>query len=247
MASSRRLLNLPATPSPAVFAGALALLLAGCAGCPVPGPNSLFVATFEADGVGARPAASAPLVYGPENASLTIIGPGSGIVVLASSALGSKALEIARENSGPATGVVFAAGDLGDLPCCGTYVFSFRAHGRIVPAHRIAAATIAIKSFADRPGMGLLLFDGAYHLIEAGGITRLAGSYNPAVAHSVAIGLNLSARTYSVCVNNEPLASNKPLLDPEFDFRHSMQIQMPATYTEAFSSVLIVDDVRIRK
>lgn len=214
--------------------------------CSKQGSHSLFVAKFDGDTVGSLPDPTAPLHYGPPSAGLNVQGATNTIVVTDSVVLGSKALKIKRGQ--PATIVDAVAGDIGAGPhTAGVYYIDFKAHGEIIPQHLITGMVISVRSAENRMALNLKLFDGSYHLQQAGSYNRLAGSYDPSMAHSVHIELNLDERNYSICINNEVVASNKPFLQDEFTNINLLRFYAPPTITEAFSITYVVDDIRITK
>lgn len=235
----------------------LPLYLIGCCPpfCPKPkeincskrGSHSLFVATFNGDSVGSLPSPTTPLHYGPPGASLDLQGETGTIVIIDSATLVSLALKITRGQP-KATVVDAVVGDIGEGSyTAGTYYLDFNAHGENIPQHRIAGMNISVRSKEDRAALSMKLFDGSYHILQGDAYVRLTGSYDPNTAHSVHIELNLDERKYSVCINDEVVASNKTFLQDDFTNLHLLQFFAPATITEAFLMTCVVDEIRITR
>ena len=217
--------------------------------CLKQGTDEIFTADFESDQVGSPPAAATPGQYGPAGASLQTYGTVSNREIVKSTELGSAALKIAR-GSQEGTTVYAIVGDDGSAPhTAGVYYIDFRAHGQVVPVQNVAGLLISVRSAANESALILKLYDGAYHLWEDFSYTALAGSYDPSEAHSVHIELDLDARTYSICINNEVVLSQKPLLTEDFGDLYRLQFFAPrmASESDTVESVYIVDDIRITK
>jgi len=217
--------------------------------CSQQGSSEIFTADFESDQIGSPPAAAIPGHYGPTGASLQTFGTLINREVVNSPELGSKALKIARGRE-EGTTVYAIVGDDGSAPhTAGVYYIDFRAHGQVVPVQNVAGLLISVRSAANESALILKLYDGAYHLWEDFSYTALAGSYDPSEAHRVHIELDLDARTYSVCINNEVVISQKSLLVEDFGDLHRLQFFAPrmATESDTVESVYIVDDIRITK
>ena len=164
-------------------------------------------------------------------------------MVVSSAALASNALSTTR----PAD-VVAVVGDNGTAPyTTGIYYLEFRAHGVIVPPYRIAAPRISARSVEDTKAFMMRLYAGSYHLDEGGSSTPLAGSYDPSNAHFVHVELNMDTKKFAVCIDNEVVASDQPILEGDFSNLHSLSIVAPQTITEAFTSEYVIDDIRITK
>jgi hypothetical protein len=210
------------------------------------GSHSLFVANFENDTVGLPPAACAALVYGPPGACLEASGGGGTFEVIDSAALGSKALHLQR--SGQATIVDAVVGDIGQGPySTGTYYVNFRAHGAIVPQYLISGPVVSVTSVAGRAVTYVKLFDDLYHRRQGDAFVDLSGAYDPTAAHSVHVELDLDARRFSMCVNDQVLVADASLFDSDFDDLHAVRFYLPATITEAFPAEYVVDDIRITR
>ncbi len=215
--------------------------------CSKVGTRSLFVAKFESDPIGSPPAPPTnPLHYGPPGASLDMQGGLNTIEVVNSTALGSKALKITR-GAPNATEINAVVGDIGDAPyTTGVYYIDFRAHGEVVPSYLIAGMSISVRSATEKAALLLKLYDGSYHLREGDSYVRLNGAYDPNTAHSIHIELNLDTRKFSICIDDEVVASNKALFE-DFTNLHALRYWATPTITEAFESIYIVDDIRITK
>jgi hypothetical protein len=214
--------------------------------CSKSGSHSLFVATFDGDAVGSLPAPSTPLQYGPPGASLNLQGATNTIVVTNSASLASKALKMIRGQ--PGTNVDAVAGHIdGELHTAGTYYIDFKAHGEVIPQHLIAGMVISVLSTENHSALNLKLFDGSYHLRQGNSYDRLTGAYDPGKAHSVHIELNLDKNKFSVCINDEVVASNKAFFQDNFANLHLLRFFAPPTVTEAFLSTYVVDEIRITK
>lgn len=219
--------------------------------CLTHGYNSLFVAKFDRDKPCSTPAplpASLQYPYGPPGANLTWSGPEGTIHVVDSAALGSRALKITRGGMDEPTVVEAVAGKIDGVPNdAGIYDVSFKAHGEVVPDYSIAGTGIYVRSPEDRLALYLKLFEGSYHLWEDGSWDRLSGTYDPSMAHSVHIKLNLDRGRFSICVNDEVLVSNKAFLDDDFATLHSLVFIGCQTVTEAIPMEFVVDEIRIIK
>lgn len=229
----------------------LTIALASCNGptvnCSSRGSSSIFVADFDSDVVGALPAPSTPLHYGPPGASLDIQDGSNTVEAVNSSALGSQALRITR-GSVVGTDIQAVVGDNGDAPYnSGVYFIEFWAHGEVVPEHLIAGMAINVLSEGGQPALQLKLYDDAYRFWSGSSTLPLNGSYDPSAPHFVHIKLDLDARTYSICIDEEPVVSNQALLSEDFGSLHSLEFFAPAMITEAFDMVYVVDDIRITK
>ncbi len=237
----------------------LPLYLIGCCPpfCPKPketvtncskrGSHSLFVATFNGDSVGSLPSPTTPLHYGPPGASLDLQDGTNTIVIIDSATLVSKALKITRGQPNE-TRVNAVVGDIGEGSyTAGTYYLDFKAHGEDIPQHRIASMAISVRSKEDHLALRMRLFDGSYHILHGDAYVRLTGSYDPNTAHSVHIELNLDERKYSICINDEVVASNKTFLQDDFTNLHLLRFSAPATITEAFPMTYVVDEIRITR
>ena len=233
----------------------LVFILAGCCPplCPPPvsytcsgyGTYAAFSATFNADTVGSLPTTTS---YGPPGADLEIENGANTVEVVDSAVLGSKALKITRPNGFDPTVVKGVAGDLGQGPyTSGEYYINFTAHGETVPGHLIAGIAIAVLSAEGNFALSLKLFDGSYHLREGDNYNKLSGSYNPGAKHMVHIKIDMDERTYSICIDDEAVASNKNFEDGNFSNVGMVRFFAPGTVTEAFSMTYAVDDLRITK
>jgi hypothetical protein len=168
-------------------------------------------------------------------------------MVINSTELGSKSLKITRGQPNPAIADA-VTGDIGEAPyTAGTLYIDYRAHGEIVPKYLISGMAISVRSAEDREALNLKLFDGAYHLHQGNSYDRLTGSYDPARAHSVHIELRMDERKYSICINDEVVASNKAFAQNDFTNLKLLRFFAPATITEAFPNIYVVDDIRITK
>jgi len=215
--------------------------------CSSRGSSSIFVANFDGDAVGSIPAPSTPLHYGPPGASLNMQGGSNTIEVVNSAALGSYALKITRGQL-DLTKIFAVVGDVGDAPyTTGVYYIEFRAHGEVIPSPFIAGMEISVRSTEHKAALILRLYDGSYHLREGDSYVRLNGSYEPSTAHFVHIELNLDTRKFSICIDDEVVASYKAFLVEEFLNVHSLQYFVAPTITEAFQNIYIVDEIRIMK
>lgn len=211
--------------------------------CSRQGSSSIFVANFDDDAVGSMPTPSTPLHYGPPGASLDMQDGSNTIEVVNSAALGSQALRITRYSE-----IDAVVGDVGDAPySSGMYFIEFKAHGEVVPEPLIAGVAISVTSAAGQSALELKLHDAAYHLWEGDSYLSLDGSYDPSAPHFVHIELNLDARNYSVCIDEEVVASYKALVTQDFGNLHSLKFLAPPTITEAFEMVYVVDEIRITK
>ena len=217
--------------------------------CSKQGSHSHFVATFDNDTIGSLPAPSAPLVYGPPGASLEVQQAGPDTVrVVDSVALGSRALWITRPTQFDGNIIHTVLGTIDGVPNdAGIYHINFEAHGEVIPQDLIAGMAIAVLSGKGNAALSLKLYDDAYHLRDGSSYTQLTGTYDPGMAHSIHIELNLDTGKFSICVNDEVVVSNKAFLDANFTNLHSLQFFAPATITEAFEMVFVVDDIRITK
>lgn len=218
--------------------------------CSKHGSWSLFVAGFEGDVVGSSPAPASPLHYGPPGASFDIDEGTNSVEVVNSIALGSQALRLKRIASGlgKPSYIHAVVGIIDNAPNgSGIYYFNFRAHGEVIPEDFIAGVTIAILSQEDKFALSLKLYDGVYYLREGNTYVPLNGAYDPSVPHSVHIKLDLDARNYSICINDEWVVSDKALMDANFGNLQSLRFFVPGTVTEALEMVYVVDDIRISK
>lgn len=217
--------------------------------CSKQGSYSHFVATFDNDTIGSLPAPSAPLVYGPPGASLEVQQASKDTIrVVDSVALGSRALWITRPTQFNANIVHTVLGTIDGVPNdAGIYYINFEAHGEVIPQDLISGMAIAVLSEEDHAALSLKLYDGAYHLRDGSSYTQLSGTYDPGMAHSIHIELNLDTGKFSICVNDEVVVSNKAFLDANFASLHSLRFFAPASLTEAFEMVFVVDDIRITK
>ena len=215
--------------------------------CDKRGSSSLFVAGFESDTVGSPPVSAGPLHYGPPGASLNISGPTNSAVVVNSATLGSKALKITRQFSGPID-VVAVLGDNGTAPYqTGNYYLEYMAHGEVVPSYLIAGATVSSRSAENKFAFNLKLFDSAYHDLQASNYSRLIGSYDVGNAHFVHVELNMDQKLYSICIDDEVVVSGQSLLDGDYSNVFSLQFFMPQMVTEGFPSEYVIDDIRVTK
>lgn len=211
--------------------------------CSKQGSDEIFTADFESDQVGFPPAPTTPGHYGPAGASLETSGD---IKVIDSTELGSKAIKITRSSSQAEIKAI--VGDIGDAPyTTGVYYIDYNAHGLVIPEQTYGAMSISVRSTDNKAALSLLLYDGAYHLEQGGSSLRLTGSYDPNTAHRIHIVLDLDAKRYSICIDGEVLASNKPLLAGDFTDLHSLQFHVFPGIFEGFMSVNIVDDIQITK
>lgn len=231
----------------------IAFTSCGCSGdgpsenCSRRGSSSIFVANFDDDTVGSLPALSSPLHYGPPGASLDTQDGSNTIEVVNSAALGSKALRITR-GSPNQTEIEAVVGDNGDAPYnSGVYFIEFKAHGEVVPEHLIAGVAISVVSATGQPALLLKLHAASYHFREGDSYLPLDGSYDPNATHFVHIELNLDARTYSICIDGQVVASNKALFTQDFEDLHALKFFAPPTVTEAFEMAYVVDEIRITK
>jgi hypothetical protein len=214
--------------------------------CTKRGSRSIFVADFESDVVGSPPASSTPLHYGPPGASLNVQCTPAAAKVVNSTELGSKALRLSRQSSECVVDAV--VGDVGDAPySTGVYYIEFKAHGEVIPLHLIAGTTISVRSSKNKAALVMTLYEGSYHLLQGNTSTRLAGSYDPGRAHTIHIELNMNTKKVSLCINNQLVISNRDFSASGFEDLHSLQFYSPATITEAFESVYVVDDLRMTK
>ena len=215
--------------------------------CGAAAPNSIASADFDSSAVGSVPLSTS--VNGPPGAELKILGAGA-IEFVDSNALGSNALRISRLTFSP-DGEVSAEAVVGqisgNLNDSGVYYINYRAFGEIVPDSIYSGAAIAVWSSAGQRALSLKLHANTYHVLEGGSYFPLEGSYNPSVAHSVHIEVNLDARTYSICIDDETVASNRPLLASSFGGFHSLKFFSPLQQLEAFEMSYVVDDIRITK
>ncbi|UCD85543.1 MAG: hypothetical protein JSU92_04965 [Deltaproteobacteria bacterium] len=213
--------------------------------CSGSGTHGIFVAIFDADPIGSLPTTT---LYGPPGADLEIVNGTNTVEVVNSTALASKALKITRPSGSDPTVVKGKAGILDGVPNnSGKFYINFRAHGDIIPEHLIAGIAIAVMSEKDEIALNMKLFDGAYHLLEGNQPTRLSGPYNPGTGHEVHILVDMDSRRYSICINGEAVASNKPIQNSSFSDVGMVRFFTPATVTEAFSMTYIIDDIRILK
>ena len=233
--------------APLIFA------MIACNGTPTPdmscstrGSSTLFVAMFDDDVVGSLPVPAAPGVYGPPGASLDIVDGSNTVEVVDSAALGSKALSITRGSR--ATEIYGVVGDIGEGAYdSGVYYVEFRAHGAVIPEQLIAGVAISVQSTTEQDALLLKLYADSYHYREADSYLAFGGSYDPSGAHNVHITLNLDSRTYSICVDDSTAVSDKALFSPDFGTLHSLKFFAPATITEAFDMIYVVDEIRITK
>lgn len=215
--------------------------------CSGSGSHSLFVANFDGDAVGSPPAPTAPLHYGPPGASLNTAGQPGKVEVVDSTALGSKALRITRDGP-PETEVEAVVGDIGEMPyASGKAYVELRAHGETIPSYDFAGVIVSVRSEGGFAALSMRLYDGAYHLSEAGSYTQIVGSYDPAAAHSVHIELDLDTRKYLICINDEEVVSDKTFASASFDSLYMLKFYTSPTILEAFGSVYVVDDIRVTK
>lgn len=216
--------------------------------CDQRGSSTLFVADFESDTVGAPPPSpGGPLHYGPPGASLNISGSAASAEIVNSATLGSKALKLTREVAGQ---VIAAAvlGDNGTAPYqSGTYYLEYRAHGQVVPSYLIAGPAISSRASDDKLAFNLKLFDGAYHELQGGDYARLSGAYDVGDAHFVHVEMNMDTEQYSVCIDDEVVASGRPFIDGDYANIFSLQFFLPQMITEAFPSEYVIDDIRVTK
>jgi hypothetical protein len=212
--------------------------------CSTRGDSSLFVADFDADTAGSSPAPTTPLHYGPPGASLVFQGGSGSVIVVDSVELGSKALKITRGQMEAEVQMVI--GDNGDAPFnSGVYYIEFMAHGTEIPGYLIAGLGITIMSTTEQPALSIKLFDSAYHHREADTFQILPGAYDPSVPHFVHIELDLDERNYSICIDQEVIAANFPLLTQGFGELRSLRFISPAQITEAFDMSIVLDEIRI--
>lgn len=220
--------------------------------CSKNGDHGVFVAIFDSETVGSLPAPST--LYGPPDASLNVQAAPDTIEVVDSAELGSRALWITRPPSKPANIVDAVLGKLDGVPNdAGIYYIEFEAHGEVVPLDLIAGMEISVVSAEDRRALSLKLFDGSYHLLEGGSAnglpatSQLIGTYDPGMAHSIHVELNLDTQKFSMCVNDEAVVENKAFLDDDFTNFHLLEFWAPATILEAFGMEFVVDEIRITK
>lgn len=222
------------------------LALAACQSnppqCPS-GVHTLFSATFDNATVGAPPPASGALLYGPAGAAIRITDSIGNVRVVNSAALGSRALRLTRVVRPTLVEFVFGSTS-DDTLSSGTFVITFRAVGDPVPQNVISGTGMTVLSAQNRSALWLSLFGGSYYHRQGTGNVALTGNYNPSQPHNVRIGVNLDAKTYTVCVNNVVLAANQPFVDASFDARRGFAIQMSPTITEGFAAGVVIDDVR---
>lgn len=214
------------------------------ANCTKNGSHTLFVANFDADTVGAPPAPTAPLVYGPPGASLDIAGAANTAQVVNSAALGSQALRLTRGSV--ATTAEAVVGDIGSAPYTqGRYYANFDAHGAQIAQPLIAGAVVAVLADNGALAFNMKLYDGAYHLLHSNPPSRLSGSYDPATAHAVHVALDLDRKVFSLCIGGQAVVTEAAFLDSNFDALHALRYFLPATVTEAFPTEYVVDEIRI--
>jgi hypothetical protein len=166
-----------------------------------------------------------------------------------SAELGSKALRITGGAEEP-TNVRVVVGDGGFPPYTETvYYIDFRAYAPSIPEYDIGATSIAVWSAYGKIALRLKLYNNAYYFAE--GVmapdSRLAGDYDPRAVHCIHIELDLAARKYSICIDNEIVLSNRPLLDGDFTDVHSLEIFAPQATTQSFTGVYVIDDLLITK
>lgn len=217
--------------------------------CSKRGSHSIFVADFENDTVGSLPAPATPLHYGPPGASLDVQDGSNTVEIVNSTTLGSNALKITRGGVlAQPTEVEAVAGIIDAAPnSAGVYYIEFTAHGEIVPEYLIAGIAISVRDSTGKAALSLKLYNSAYHFRVGESYTPLTGSYDPSTSHFVHIELNLDTRKYSICIDNQAVASNKPLFTSDFEDLHSLKFFAPSTITEAFQMVYVIDEIRITK
>lgn len=208
----------------------------------------LFVATFNSDTICSPPAPTPQDPYGPPGASLNWEGPEGTVHVIDSAALGSRALKITRGDMWEPATVEAVLGNIDGVPNdAGIYNIYFNAHGEVIPDYHGASMGIYVKSIEERLAFALSLYDGCYQVWEGSDYHRLDGAYDPGMAHTIRIKLNLDTRQFSFRVNNEVLVSNEAFLHDDFANFHSLMFIGPWTVTEAIPMEFVVDEIRIIK
>jgi hypothetical protein len=217
--------------------------------CKKTGHRLLFVAKFDSDPVGSRPAPPTnPVHYGPPGANLEMQGGPNTIKVVNSTELNSKALQLTRLVQEDPPQVKAIVGDFGEAPYrTGVYYIDFHAHGMVIPAGKIAGMVISVLSSNKQEALCLNLFDGSYHLKEGNSWVRLFGDYDPSTAHTIHIELDLNTRKYMICIDGNVVAVNKTLLDQNFTSLHALQYHVSPARYESMKNIYIVDYIRITK
>ena len=216
--------------------------------CSQRGSNSHFVANFDNDVIGSWPAPTAPLHYGPPGAGLEITtGDPNTVGVVNSMELGSQGLRLTRGGIS-STEVDAVIGEIGGISHTSGVVFiEYKAHGEIVSEPLIAGMAISIRAPDDDWALSMKLFDGSYHLLEGDSYIKMDGSYDPNRMHFVHIELNLDTRKYSICIDDEVVAADKPFLSDDFTNLHALKFFAPQTITESFPAAYVVDEIRMTK
>ncbi|MCP4611490.1 MAG: hypothetical protein GY845_22490 [Planctomycetes bacterium] len=217
--------------------------------CKKTGPRLLFVGKFDSDPVGFRPESPTnPVHYGPPGANLEMHGGPNTIKVVNSTELNSKALQLKRLVPEEPPEVKAIVGDFGEAPYrTGVYYIDFHAHGKVIPSGQAAGTVISVLSANKQEALSLNLFGDSYHLCEGNSAVRLDGDYDPNVAHSVHIELNLDTRKYMICIDGNVVAANKTLLNQNFTNLYALRFYIPPARFETMKNTYIVDYIRITK
>lgn len=218
-----------------VVASVLLLVSLGCT-CPQ-GGNEVFLSDFDSDTLGGLPSTAGP--FGPPGAALVAAGE---LEVVQPAALTTRAVRMDRPNFGETR---LAATLGGPVISSGKAVVVFDGYGEIVPAQLIAGMEVRVLSSDDEAAAVLKLFDGSYKVLEGALTVDIAGSYNPSVAHTVVITLDLDTQTFSVCLGASELLSGRPFASSAGADIERVEFLMPATLTEAFPSVFVLDRIRM--
>lgn len=200
--------------------------------CSRRGDATLAAFNFEGDTVGQPPT------------GLNVTANQGGAVVVNSSVLGSQALKLQRSTNIKTEVDATVANADGSPVTSGIVYIEFRAYGEII---RDGLQSIAVVAGNGSEILRLGLRPGAYQLRDRGSWVPLNGAYDPGTAHKVHITVNLNRKTYTICINGETLALNKPFLFSSAEDLQKLKFTTGAAILEAFPSESVVDDIHISK
>ena len=213
--------------------------------CWIEGSGILFDADFSGDTVGSEPSPSSPLYYGPAGADLDISADSYAAIVVDSTELGSKALEMQRGST--ATTVTAIVGDDGNMPyTSGDIIIQFRAVCTEYSSQSTSTMLITVGSESGDEALRMTFYNGEYRVIQGGSGVLLTGSYDSTTAHSVRIKLDMDTGWYWICIDGEVLA-NGAFESGGFTELHHLEFRFNPAILEAFQTVYVVDDIQISK
>ena len=214
----------------------LCLLIVLCVGC-----ATIFEDDFEADVIGNTPSASPAGL--PLDDSLSFSGPAGSIAVVNSVPHGSKAVKIDRTGMLPKAVLECVTG--GGPHASGAYLIGYKAYS--INTSDVPQLNTAIQSSDDHNAFELTLAGGAYQLISGDGTEVLPISYSANTVHTVAIGINMDDRIFSIFIDGTTVASAKPFMEAGFNDVHKLLFEYPAPILEAFEGTYVIDDIKIVK